>query len=146
MRICVAGSAAPVPGGHTQTITPQLDNTNFSLAGHSYVMVCPNVGFTLDLAAIRHIHPVGQLSRFRCKFGNFGPAGADTRASLMVLVDGVQCYSKAGFTTQNGIMAVDIPLAASDRFLTVITTDGGSTGAGNNLFIGDAYLDQVRKN
>jgi hypothetical protein len=103
------------------------------------------MGFTLDLAAIRHIHPAGQISRFRCKFGNFGSSDNLGKADLLLLVDGVQRFSKTGFTTQDGILAVDIPLAASDRFLTIVTTDGGTAGAENNLFLGDAYLDQQQK-
>lgn len=144
MRMCVAGSVAPLPGG--KTISPKMGDTNYSFAGHSYVMVCPNVGFTLDLAAIHHIHPIGQISRFRCKLGNFGPTDGSGKADFLVLVDGVQRYSKSGFTSQDGALAVDIPLTASDRFLTVVTTDGGTAGTGNNLFLGDAYLDQVLQN
>jgi hypothetical protein len=143
MRLCVAGSVAPLPGG--KTITPKLGDTNFSFAGHSYVMVCPNMGVTLDLASIHHIHPVGQISRFRCKFGSFGSAENQGKADLLVLVDGVQRFFKAGYTAQDGILAVDVPFAASDRFLTVVTTDSGAAGTGNNLFLGDAYLDQLQK-
>lgn len=144
MRLCVAGSVAPLPGG--KTITPKLGDTNFSFAGHSYVMVCPNLGFTLDLSAMHHIHPAGQISRFRCKFGNFGSTDVTAKADLLLLVDGVQRFSKTGFTPQDGLISVDVPLAASDRFLTIITTDGGTTGKANNLFLGDACLDQVHKN
>ena len=139
MRLCVAGNVAPLPGG--KTITPVLNGTNYSFAGHSYVMVCPDIGFTLNLSAIRHLHPGGQLTRFRCQFGNLSPANQSGMADILVLIDGVQRFAQPGFTAQAGTVAVDIPLNQSDHFLTIATTGGG---AGNSLLIGDAYLDQAK--
>jgi hypothetical protein len=143
LRICVPGSVAPVPGG--KTIAPREGDTNFSLADHSYVMLCPDVGLTLNLAAIRRVHPTGQLTRFRCKFGNFGTAGDRSRADFVVLVDGVSRFCKTSFTAGDGVMSVVIPLTTSNRFLTLITTDDGNPGLGDHIFIGDAFLDQIQK-
>lgn len=143
MRICIGGSMAPEPSGGT--IVPRLGETNYSFAGHSYVLLCPDAGLTLDLSAVRRIHPAGQLKRFRCVFGKTGSShGSVGKFDLIVLVDGVERFARLGFTDQDGVMNVDLPLGGGDRFLTVITThnDGAS---GDDLFIGDAYLDEVPK-
>jgi hypothetical protein len=154
MRLCVGGSVAPLPAG--KTTTPKCGDANFSISSHSYVMVCPNMGLTLNLSAIQHIHPVTHISGFRATFGCFGPsdasadAAADTpsnpsgTANFIVLVDGVQRYSKTGYTAHDGPISFEIPLTASDRYLTIITTDSGDAVNAPYLFLGDAYLIQKR--
>ena len=50
---------------------------------------------------------------------------ADVDADVYVLVDGQLRFQNRGFTNDAGPFPVQVPLADADRFLTLVTTDGG---------------------
>jgi hypothetical protein len=83
------------------------------------------------LAAIRRLYPSRKIAGFQCSIGNSyvnkssNETGFDPRADVYVIVDGTGRFEKLGFTNQDGVFNVDVPLNPNDRFLTLATTDGG---------------------
>jgi hypothetical protein len=53
-------------------------------------------------------------------------------ADVWVLVDGQVRFSRMKFRRSDGPAEIDIPLKPTDRFLTLISTDGGDAIACDN--------------
>ena len=97
-----------------------------------------NQGITFNLDAIRKSIGGLHVARFAAHAGisesvmdypQLIVRDADGRiaspmASFYVLVDGQVRFEKIDITPENAAAAIDIPLTAKDRFLTLITTQG----------------------
>jgi hypothetical protein len=102
--------------------------TSRVLAMHS------NNGFTLNLDAIRALHPTVAITSFRARVGNSyraapGASPAKPLASIHVIVDGSARFEKRGFANIDPVMDINCPLSDDDHFLTLATTDGGDGNA-----------------
>ncbi|MCP4451583.1 MAG: FecR domain-containing protein [Planctomycetes bacterium] len=94
-----------------------------------------NAGITFDLQAIRATLSGADIRRFTALCGISETAGmavlreagkaALHRADFWVLVDGQMRLGRAGVQVQTGGIPVNIELNETDRFLTIIVTDGG---------------------
>jgi len=115
----------------TQVINGQAYGTcaNPIIAMHS------NAGITFDLQAIRTTLSGIQISRFTALGGISETAGIAVvrelglaplfRADFWVLVDGKERFRRKGLQAHSGGVPISIDLNDSDRFLTLIVTDGG---------------------
>jgi hypothetical protein len=94
------------------------------------VTIHANSGITFDLAAIRRLMPESGSIHFRSQVGiermPFRPKASN--ADFWVLVDGKLKFSKTQ-VKHKSFNSVDIELSQSDRFLTLIVTDGGDPEA-----------------
>jgi hypothetical protein len=135
-----AGGTIPAPDGLEPPAT-RLGGVDYAEAGRGLLFMHSNKGLTVDLTAVRRLHPGRQLTRFRCAVGNTRPAGRAFRADAFVLVDGKPRFERRGFADRDHPTAVDVPLGAGDRFLTLAVTDGGD-GIGQDWVIwADPSLD-----
>ena len=94
-----------------------------------------NVGITFDLQALRDMQPGTHVTRFTALCGMSETAGiavlresgraALHRMDFWVLVDGQERFRRQGLQAQSGGVPIQIDLRDSDRFLTLMVTDGG---------------------
>ncbi|HPO69848.1 MAG TPA: FecR domain-containing protein [Anaerohalosphaeraceae bacterium] len=84
-----------------------------------------NLGITFDLEAIRQMLPAAQITEFRsvCGISQTGPNRVPY-ADFWVLVDGQLRFEQRGVKAAQ-LYDITVPIRSNDRFLTLITTDGG---------------------
>ena len=141
----VAG--APIPVIATKAnIGTTLAGIDYAQPAHSLLLIHANSGLTLDLAAVRRLHPGMRLARFRCVLGNSHPTSPKTLVDAYVLTDGTSRFERHKFTTKDGPFSIDLPLADSIRFLTLATTDGGDGESNDDVLLGDATFDLATAN
>jgi len=87
-----------------------------------------NLGVTFDLNAIRAMSPDIKILRFVSEIGiaDFEESSG-CNADFWVLVDGQVRRCRRNLRQKNVLSNVSIELGPSDRFLTLITTDGGDS-------------------
>ena len=106
--------------------------------------VCPNVGITFDLAAVRAMHTDSRPARLRTIAGLGDRAGFespyDGKVDLWVIVDGDARQKRLGLKRSDGTFKIDVQLTAADRFLALVATDGGDGRAGDWVIFGDPVL------
>lgn len=96
-----------------------LDRTEEGLLMHA------NLGITFDLRAIRSMLPDAKITRFRSQFG-LAPFDEEMiNADFWVLVDGTLKFKQTQVKARGKAGLIDIALSDTDRFLTLVTTDGG---------------------
>ena len=94
----------------------------------SMLLLHANAGITFDLAAIRVSARGCRATRFQSTVHNcqWGLNGLTVlTADVWVFIDGQLRFSRTKIRRQNGPVEVDIPLGPNDRFLTLVSTDGG---------------------
>jgi hypothetical protein len=138
-----AGGAIPSPG---RPINTTLRGTDYSQPGHGLLFIHSNTGLTLDLAAIRRLHPGTVLSNFHCTVGNSyvplnEPASTRPRADAFVVIDGQSRFQCRGFSNNDEPFAIDVQLGPEDRFLTLTTTDGGDRAKFDWVLWADPVLE-----
>ncbi len=103
------------------------------LSGRAYgspdqpcILMHANLGVTFDLAEIASLNAASRIDRFRAGFG-VSESGTERpcNADFWVLVDGQVRFSRTSVRTKGIAGEVDVGLTETDRFLTLITTDGG---------------------
>jgi hypothetical protein len=110
-----------------------------------------NTGITFNLEAMRGKHQAVRPIRFRALAGL---AAAEARwgntdlgpADIWVFVDGQLKLKRMQLRPQDGVLPVDVKLGAQDRFLTLVSTDGGNGRAGDWVVFGDPILDMASTN
>lgn len=93
----------------------------------SFIFLHANGGITFDLTGFRRHLPGIEILRFRSTLGipkNTEGNPVESRAEFWVLVDGAVRYRR--MMTPGMYEPIEIELKRTDRFLTLITTDGGS--------------------
>ncbi len=106
-----------------------------------------NGGITFDLEAMRKMYHGERPARFRAIAG----LGTDVRpgsvgrgmADLWVFVDGRLKMKRIQLRPRDGVVAVDVELGPSDRFLTLVSTDGGDGYHYDWVVFGDPVLEMV---
>lgn len=102
------------------------------LAGRAYgdadnpvIFMHSNLGITFDLKAIRSELQTPQLLEFRtvCGISEYNPNRVPY-ADFFVLIDGQIRFSRTGVKPGQA-HRIAIPIELEDRFLTLVTTDGG---------------------
>jgi hypothetical protein len=104
-------------------------------AASSMLSLHANAGITFDLSAIRASARGRYPARFQSVVHNcqWNPDGSvDYVADVWVLVDGQSRFSRMKFRKSDGPLEIDVPMKPSDRFLTLISTDGGDAIACDN--------------
>lgn len=93
--------------------------------------VCPNIlmhanlGITFDLDAIRTDFSGAKVTRFIANAGLSPAATREGNMDVWVLVDGDVRFCQKRITEKGKAYAIEVNLEKSDRFLTLVTTDGG---------------------
>lgn len=119
----------------------KMAGVDYAAANHSSMLTHANAGLTIDLRAIRRLHPDRTLVRFRTQFGNDDTKPKDTgKIEVFILVDGQVKFARQ-MDRRAPPITIDIPLAAGDGFLTLAVTDGGDTISYDYMLWGDPTFD-----
>ncbi|MBN2183484.1 MAG: NPCBM/NEW2 domain-containing protein [Sedimentisphaerales bacterium] len=104
----------------------KFNGQDYGVQSHPCIVMHANLGITFDLYAIRSMCPDIKMIRFVSKIGiaDF-EENAGCNADFWVLVDGDVRFSRRNITQKNILSDVSVELGSSDRFLTLVTTDGG---------------------
>jgi hypothetical protein len=86
-----------------------------------------NLGITFDLSQIRKVLPDVRITKFKSVFGMGELATTPLNLDLWILVDGKPRLIKQNADSTTA-MNIEMDLSQSDRFLTLVVTDGGSSG------------------
>lgn len=138
----------PVASQHSS----ELDGIDFTKNGHNLLGLHANAGITFDVAAMRDALKASGLNaknasdsasefglRFTTKVGYFGAAG-EHFADAWVFVDGREVAKFTKLRRTDGLQDVDVELAPTSRFLTLIATDGGNGYSMDQVGFGDARV------
>ena len=106
----------------------KLNHEPYGIPGKPALFMHSNAGITFDLAQIRKAFPA-TIKEFTAVYGIAddyvdGGAGCQPCADFWVLVDGQVRFCKKGVQVYQG-GAISVELSEKDRFLTLVTTDGG---------------------
>jgi len=112
--------------GTSRTGTIQFDGQIYGNREHPCVSMHANLGVTFNLAAIRATYPGRTITKFVSKIGiadlqESYPCNAD----FWVLVDGKVRYSMKNVRQKGVLKELAVEISPTDRFLTLVTTDGG---------------------
>jgi hypothetical protein len=100
---------------------------------HPAIALHSNVGITFDLDALRRDMPGLEIVRFRGRCGvteavrtHLSDGTSWGIADFWVLVDGKNRFEARGMTVDAEPSEISVPLNGRDRFVTLVTTDGGA--------------------
>ena len=107
-----------------------------------------NAGITFNLEAMRTAHPGMRPARFQATaaVADSSPwpkRGEPPLADVWVLVDGQLKMSRTHLRPEDGAIKVDVELGPKDRFLTLVSTDGGNTFNFDWVVFGDPVLEMI---
>ncbi|MDI9433821.1 MAG: NPCBM/NEW2 domain-containing protein [Planctomycetota bacterium] len=90
------------------------------------ILMHANLGITFDLAEIASRNAGLRIERFRSAYGvSESATSRRCNADFWVLVDGRVRFAQTGVKVKGIAGQIDVPLKETDRFLTLVTTDGG---------------------
>ena len=102
-----------------------LDKMNYSLRENPCIFLHANAGITFDLNAYRSHLPVSKIICFTSEVGISDSAPKESAADFWVLVDGQVRYHNPEPITRGNVQTITVKLNGTDRFLTLVATDGG---------------------
>ena len=125
-----------------------LNNVRYGSELHPAVLMHPNTGITFDLDAVRSMNPGVNIKSFTSICG-LSETLAKTAvwewadAVLWVLIDGKEKIRVEISSTsdESKCVNIEVPISGSDRFLTLVATDGQNGNNGDWTFFGDPALD-----
>ncbi|MBN1393693.1 MAG: NPCBM/NEW2 domain-containing protein, partial [Pirellulales bacterium] len=123
------------------------DVERFMPDGRGVLAFCPNVGLTFDLGAIHRKYSESRPVRFQAAAGlassDIMPPLADGLVDLWIFVDGRLALKRIGLSRKDGPINLNVDLAPTDRFLTLVATDGGDGISSDWLILGDPVIKLV---
>jgi hypothetical protein len=143
-----AGGTIPAvefPGRQIRVRTT-LDGTDYASSGHGLLLMPGNQGITFDLNAVRRANPGHKLLRFLAVAGNTETAiesgsAREVFADVWVLVDGKVRFRRREINGYTGAFPIAFSIAEKDRFLTLVSTDGGNGVEWDWIMFGDPRLE-----
>ena len=141
-----AGDQVPWPKSFAQPMMHKLGEVDYSQEGHALLFLHASKGITIDLEAIRRLHPGKTPKKFRAAFGNTvnqailgaEPAG---KSQLFVLVDGVERGGPRPVRALEAPIQLDVDLGPNDRFFTLAVTDGEDSPSFDWTIFGDPRFE-----
>ena len=144
-RIWAAGMFPKGDPALTHGIRTLLGNIDYARPEHGCLLLVANNGITFDLQAIRRANPGYRLLQFRSMAGNSDPDSMTTNvwrfADLWVFVDGQIRFRRREINGYGGAFPISVPVGENDRFLTLVSTDGGNGIEGDDILMGDPRLE-----
>jgi hypothetical protein len=122
-----------------------LNGVDYGSQGHGFLFFHSNNAITFDLNAIRKANVGWTIGRFLTTVGNGSPRDSSL-VDFCVLVDGQMRYRAREFSCHSGGVSVATSITPDDRFLTLITTDGGNGITGDWTLFGDPRLELIPTN
>ena len=128
------------------SIATKLDGIDYASQGHGVLSMHANNGITFDLNTIRKGNLDWTIKRFHAVAGNVEQGNGGSLADIWVLVDGKVRYRRNQINSYHGGFSFSIPIHDGDRFLTLVTTDGGNGMIGDFMIFGDPQLELIEAN
>jgi hypothetical protein len=111
------------------------------------ICIYGNAGITFDLDTIRQSIPQSRIRAFHAVCG-LSPDTAGNRlrtgnsqADVFVLVDGKVSFETLAISRFSQQKKIDIPIRPTDRFLTLVGTDGGEVLGSDWILFSEPYLE-----
>lgn len=121
----VNGSAREVPLSLDGVATCLLGGRPFGTPEYPAIFMHANLGITFDLQAIRQDLPQGlHIRRFTSDVGIGSDIRRTPNAEIWVLVDG-EVRFRTRLQDASSVVPIQVALSETDRFLTLVSTDGG---------------------
>lgn len=116
----------------------KLDGTDFNANGHTLLSLHANAAITFDLDQLRQAGAPAEM-KLTASAGYFGetPQGG---ASFSVYVDGESRAQRDKIGRADGVIAVEVVIPQTARFLTLMATDGGNGISHDQICFADAWL------
>jgi hypothetical protein len=115
--------------------------------GKGLLCIHANGGITFDLEAVRKKNPGWTAAKFTATAGNLfdltkpdPPEDYNEKAEIWVFVDGKLRFHKNEVSHADGPIPVEVPLASTDRFITLVTTDRTANHCYLQTVFGDPVL------
>ncbi len=119
----------------------------FTPDGRGLLAFNANMGITFDLQAVRRtfadVRPARLAAIAAMADARTLDPKADGLADLWVFVDGRVKSKRTGIRLKDGAFHVDVEIGPDDRFLTLVSTDGGNGIDNDWLLLGDPVLEMV---
>jgi len=113
-----------IPGYRAGEI--EFDGINYNTGNNPSLVMHTNLGITYDLRAISKRYPDQSIRRFQTSVGIADlKENHSCNADIWVLVDGKTRFFIKGLSTKGVLTEIDVELGDNDRFLSLVTTDGG---------------------
>ncbi len=111
---------------NVRTGSVRFNDQDYGAHDHPCLMMHANLGVTFDLNAVRALCPDLRITRFvsQTAIADFNEV-AECNADFWVLVDGQVRHAQRRVTRKAVLADVSVELGPADRFLTLVTTDGG---------------------
>ena len=111
------------------SIPMEFNKKQYGTSEKPILFMNTNAGITFDLGVIRGKLPGISVKSFRsgCLLFAIPNKRKVQKSDIFVLVDGETKFKKIGFDQDGVVLNIDIPLTESDRFLTLVATDGGDS-------------------
>ncbi|MBP7050052.1 MAG: hypothetical protein KBE65_03470 [Phycisphaerae bacterium] len=104
----------------------RLSGSLYGSENNPCLLMHANLGITFDLAKIASSNPGLRIARFRSGLGvSEQTTDHPCNADFWVLVDGQVRFRLLGVRRKGLVQEVLVELSETDRFLTLVTTDGG---------------------
>lgn len=132
----------PSNGGRPEHpgIPPIFGGIDYRAPGRTALGMHANVGLTIDLQSVAYRHPGLRVERLSAVLANVGRKGGSGRADFWVLVDGQLVARYQNITPQTTPITLDVALASGQRYLTLVSTDGGNGNGLDWITLGDPRL------
>lgn len=132
----------PQNGGRPQQpgIPPTFGGVDYRAPGRSALGMHANVGMSIDLQDVAYRHPGLRVDRFSAMLANVGRKSSIGRADFWVLVDGRLIGRYQNLTPDRAPIMLDVPIAPGQRYLTLVSTDGGNGSGLDWITLGDPRL------
>ena len=116
-----------------------IAGTDFATFGHQLIGMHASCGFTIDLQSVAQAYK-RTPSRFTSILANTYLSLTYGSGRFVVLIDGRKVFDAEAPLYNQAPAKLDIPLTAKDRFLTLVSTDGGTGGSGKWTTLADPRL------
>jgi hypothetical protein len=121
----VSGAARDLTRTIYRQVTCRIGEREFGTPDYPGLFMHANLGITFDLKAIRQDCPSGfQFTHFAAEAGLSSDIDRTPNAEVWVLVDG-QVRFRTRLQEKGRAVPIRVELKGTDRFLTLVTTDGG---------------------
>jgi len=128
-----------IKDGPNQNSGSVLSGIDYTSGSNSMIGFHANKGITFDLSAIGNAHPGMTAASFTAVAGMTHLVGGYGTADWWVFLDGV--LEQSEIDTPGGVgFSVDVPLASTSRYLTLVSTDHGDGFSLDQVMFGDPIV------
>jgi hypothetical protein len=140
--ISSSGQFSRIQNGAQQDYTLRMSNVRCGTSDNPSILLAANAGITFDLAAIRARYNMKTVSfkavcglARRVSASGVSESAAVPKANCYVLVDGIEVFSVMDQSTIDQPQSIKVVLTGSERYLTLVTTQGSDGDNQNDLCV-----------